>query len=59
MINNFDINDDIIMSYIEENVGVFDWYQKMKMIKHMFGKPHNNDKEVGEEAIKFINENFI
>lgn len=55
------VNFDEVLTYCEEYGCELDWDQKMRLIKLMFAKEYNkhNNKEVGEQAIKFINENFI
>lgn len=55
------LNVDEVLAFCEEYRCKLDWRQKMRLIKFMFAKEYNrhNNKEIADEAIKFINENFI
>jgi len=59
MIVNLDFDE--VLNYCEEYGCELNWNQKIRLIKLMFAKEYNkhNNKEIADEVIKFINDNFI
>jgi len=60
-IMNVNLDFDEVLNYCEEYGCELNWNQKIRLIKLMFAKEYNkhNNKEIADEVIKFINDNFI